>query len=353
MKTLIIPIVLSAFFVIPLTTPSLAQQMKDDANQMEMKQKDMKMDMGGRPDMVPPPGIMGGHQPKQGKFMAGLSGMYMAMDGNRSGTRKLGDGNVLNAYMVAPLNMSMKMIMGSAMYGLTDEASVMAMVPYIEKRMEHINRAGVRFNTKAKGFGDIKVVAGYRVFRKGPHSIRLGGGFSLPTGSIDERDDTPVGTNQILPYPMQLGSGTVDFIPSLTYTGMGERTSWGAQVVGTFRLGENDRDYTFGNVYQANLWGGLKVNRWAGVFARLQGEIERNIDGRDTELNAAMVPTADPSLRGGRRINFSAGVNLAPRFGSMDFGTLGLEFGMPLYQNLKGPQMQQNYTVGLGWKKTF
>ena len=58
-------------------------------------------------------------------------------------------------------------------------------------------------------------------------------------------------------YGMQLGSGTWDFLPSLTYTGACRRVSFGAQASGTVRLEhENDSGYALGDVFQASAWGG-------------------------------------------------------------------------------------------------
>ena len=50
-------------------------------------------------------------------------------------------------------------------------------------------------------------------------SILVNLGFSLPTGSIDEKGRTPKDANvdTQLPYTMQLGSGTYDIKPSIVY----------------------------------------------------------------------------------------------------------------------------------------
>ncbi len=65
-------------------------------------------------------------------------------------------------------------------------------------------------------------------------------GLNLPTGSIDEKDSM----SRILGYGMQLGSGTYDFEPAITYLAQTENYSYGAQLGGILRIGENDQDYT-------------------------------------------------------------------------------------------------------------
>ena len=69
---------------------------------------------------------------------------------------------------------------------------------------------------------------------------------SAPTGSVDAR---PGGV--FTHYGMQIGSGTWDFLPSLTYTGRADRLTWGAQVLGIVRMErENESGYRLGDVLQ-------------------------------------------------------------------------------------------------------
>ena len=57
-------------------------------------------------------------------------------------------------------------------------------------------------------------------------------GLSAPTGSIDEKS----GANTV-GYGMQLGSGTWDFHPAITYLGQTENYSYGAQLGGVLESG--------------------------------------------------------------------------------------------------------------------
>lgn len=91
----------------------------------------------------------------------------------------------------------------------------------------------------------------FKLYADRIHHVHLNAGVSLPTGSIDEEDEVlaPTGTRPTLtlPYPMQIGSGTYDLLPGLTYTGHYERMGWGAQYAGILRLNQNDEDYTLGD----------------------------------------------------------------------------------------------------------
>lgn len=311
-------------------------------------------DMGSmmRPDLVPPQGVIGGMSPRQGAIMPVLQYMHMRMDGNRNGTDDVSTAQVLSQFPVAALSMDVDMLMGGLMYGVTDDVSVMAMVPYIWKSMDHVNRTGVAFTTGSEGVGDVRVIGGYDVYKSGDHTISLTAGLSLPTGSTDERDDTPAGLNQLLPYPMQNGSGTFDLLPGITYTGRSENWSWGSQFNAILRLGEND-DYTLGDVYSASVWGARRWDDWLSSSARLIGEAVENIDGADPRLNPLMVATADPNLRAGNFVSLGLGLNFLIPSGPVEGVRLSVEGIIPVVQDLDGPQIERDYMVVFGLRKMF
>lgn len=63
----------------------------------------------------------------------------------------------------------------------------------------------------------------------------------------------------ILPYPMQIGSGTVDGLLAGTYLWQTDNFSGGNQVNLTLRTGTNDRDYRLGNNYNLENWVAYKA----------------------------------------------------------------------------------------------
>ncbi len=307
------------------------------------------------PEDHAPIGVMGDHTHKAGEIMLSYRYMYMKMDGNRDGTNNLSREEVLEDFPVTPVDMDVQMHMFGAMYAPTDYITLMFMVPYIKKSMDHVTRSGARFETNSEGFGDIKSTGLFRVFYKKDHQIHLNLGMSFPTGSIDERDDTPAADNVILPYPMQLGSGTFDLILGTTYLGKSGIFSWGGQVLGTIRLGENDRDYSLGNKIEVITWGALRLNDWVSLSSRLDWTGLQNIDGADPALNPDMVPTADPDLRSIKRLDALFGINFINQAGPklVKGHRLAVEVGFPLYQKLRGPQLETDLIVTAGWQYAF
>ncbi len=306
-----------------------------------------------RPDMAPPLGVTGGMGPKQGVFMLSLQYMHMRMDGNRDGTDDVSTAEVLAQFPVAPLSMDVDMLMAGAMYGITDDISVMAMMPYVWKSMDHVTRMGTGFTTESEGFGDFRVIGGYDVYKTERHTVKLTSGLSIPTGSTDERDDTPGGADQVLPYPMQIGSGTFDLLPGITYNGRTDDWSWGGQFATVVRLGENDEDYTLGNTYTASVWGGRRWANWLSSSLRVIGNVVENINGADPRLNPLLIPTADPDRRAGNFISVGLGLNFLIPTGALQGTGLSIEGVVPAIQDLDGPQIKRDYTVLVGLRKAL
>ncbi len=300
-----------------------------------------------------PIGVMGEHLHPKGEWMLTYSYMSMHMDENLDGDDKVDTAQVLNDFMVSPTRMSMQMHMFGAMYGASEKLMLMAMIPYKSYSMDHVTRAGMRFSTQSQGFGDLDLSATYGLYESGDRRWLLNLGVSLPTGEISARDDTPAGSDQKLPYPMQLGSGTYDLKPGLTYSARLGSVSWGAQLKATLRTGDNDNDYRLGNEYGLGAWAVYRLNRYLNSSLRLDGRSWGNINGADPELNPMLVPTSRTDLRGGERVDLLFGFDLIPTAVGWRNHRLGVEFGLPVYQKLDGPQPGVDYRVSIALQSVF
>lgn len=312
----------------------------------------------GRPDGHAPIGVMQDHVHEAGEFMFSYRFMYMNMDGNRTDTDAVSQADVLQDFMVTPVSMPMQMHMVGMMYAPSDRVTLMGMVPYTSIEMDHATRAGGVFTTEGSGIGDITVSALVGLNEEGgPFRAHLNAGFTIPTGSIEIMDVTPAsnGNEVQLPYPMQLGSGTFDLKPGLTLLWMNPDWSWGAQGMAVVRLGENDREYTLGNRYDATTWIGRKLNDNLSLSARGLLKTWGNIDGADPagSVNPMMVPTARTDLRGGTRLDVPLGVNFYIRSGALAGHRIGVEYSIPVYQSLDGPQLETDGVLSIGWQKSF
>ncbi len=317
----------------------------------------------GRPDGHAPLGVMGDHTHGAGEFMISYRYMYMNMDGNRDGTDRLSTDQVVDPngqnFVVSPVNMPMGMHMFGMMYAPTNKLTLMAMVPITSLEMDHVTRAGGAFATSSSGLGDIKLSGLYKLGSFSNGSVHLNAGVSLPTGSIEAADVTPASApNEAqLPYPMQLGSGTVDLMPGITYLGKSPDWSWGAQLRGVLRLGENDQDYTLGNRMLFTTWGARKLTRSVSVSARIEANSWGDIDGASDAfagaVNMRMVPTVFPELRAGTRIDAGLGINTYLVKGALSGLRLAVEGLVPVAQNLDGPQLETDWQIVAGLQYAF
>ena len=327
----------------------------------------------GRPDAHAPISVMGDHTHRKGGWMLSYRYMNMQMDGMRSGTMRVNSQNVFAAnYAVAPENMTMGMHMLGMMYAPTDQLTLMAMASYIDTTMNHrvnpavagmINGGDSGFTTESGGFGDIKLSALYRFYLEGKSKAHFGIGLSLPNGSIDEKDETPAmggRQRQLLPAPMQLGSGTIDLLPSLTFVQQLENWSWGAQASGIIRLeSENENRYRLGNKFELNSWAVYNLAEWLGLASGLNYAYTGELQGgqKDLNTNAPMgrrsVTTAFNDNYGSECINLILGINLLKPTGYLEDHRLAFDLRLPLWRDLNGYQLESDFALTFGWQKAF
>ncbi len=225
---------------------------------------------------------------------------------------------------------------------------------------------GSNFTTRTEGFGDITLSGLYLLHGSDCLQVIAGFGVSLPTGSIGERDGSlrppppppPVIVNQQLPAAMQLGSGTVDLLPSLTVTQHLGDFALGAQVRGRIRTHDNHHGYRFGNQFGADLWGSWSPLNWVswvgGVSYQYEGELRGSQSGIGQVSPVGLtVPTAFGSNYGGRRIEAVLGMNFVVPGGILRGNRLGIDVRLPMYQNVKGLQLERDLTLTLGWSWSF
>ncbi len=235
--------------------------------------------------------------------------------------------------------------MFNVMYAPTDNVTLMLMVPFLDKWMDHVTAKGGNFRTRASGLGDLQFFALWKVFDDHRQRIHLNLGMGFPTGRINQTDVTPTNPNAILPYPMQLGSGTFDLMPGLTYLGETDCWSWGIQTIGTIRLHHNYRDYRKGHEWFGTGWVARRWTKWMSTSFRLDGRIWGNYAGADPDLDPDFIPTANPSLRAGERLDALIGMNLYVPEGRFKNLRAGVEAGVPLYQRLDGPQLETDWVL--------
>lgn len=315
-----------------------------------------------RPDAYAPLGIMGDHVHHKGSFMVSLRYMSMQMEGNLQGNNPISNSEIFENYMAAPQAMNMHMYMVGAMYGLTDQLTIMVMQMFnanvMQMERSHQNammgmqpgsQMVMNYETKSTGFGDTQVSILYSLLANEKASLHLNAGVSLPNGKTSKSDDMPMGEDMKLPYAMQLGSGTVDLILGTTMKQSFQKTSLGLQPNVIIRTGENDQGYRLGNCYKLNAWIGHGLSNWLSVSARVEGAIQKDMVGVDDDLNPMMAPPANVTNYGFECARVFSGANLSfSNSQLLQRMKVGMEAGLPVYQNVEGIQMKEGLTYNLG-----
>ncbi|HPD82772.1 MAG: transporter [Alphaproteobacteria bacterium] len=332
---------------------------------------------GLRADSHAPIGVMGDHMHKAGEWMISARTMRMEMKDSRSGTTHLSPETIATTVpnrffgiagqpptlRVVPTKMTTDMVMLGGMFAPTDYMTLMLMGNYIDRDMDHITFQGGAgttrlgtFTTKARGWGDTKLGTLIRLYEDSIHHVHFNAGLSLPTGSIKKEDDvlTPMNMRPTLrlPYAMQLGTGTYDLLPGVTYSGKQGHYGWGAQYAGTIHLGKNSQNYTWGDKHQMSIWGSYLITPAVSVSARITGETEQKISGIDSQI-VAPVQSADPENYGGRRVSAALGLNTVVPNGILKGHRFSAEITLPVYQDLNGPQLERDHSIMIGWSKAF
>jgi hypothetical protein len=323
----------------------------------------------------PPAGVMGAQLMARGQTMVMYTPMFMKMDGSRIGTHRVTpetivttvpnrfDMNPLMAGVqpptlrIAPSEMSMEMHMFSAMYGITDSINVMLMTSYVEKRMTMItfdgmtgtDRLGVTEGS-TEGLGDTLVGLTFKLWQRHGQRLQASLGVSLPTGSIEEtgRMLSPM-TGMMMEmrsaYGMQLGTGTYDLVPVLTYLGGPGRLGWGAQYKGRIAVeDENAEGYRWGNLHELTAWLSYGLTEGLSATARLAGSTQDKIHGADTRIGGPFQGTY-PEFYGGERIEAFLGLNGQIPLGHGAMARVGIEAGVPFFQDLNGPQLERDWSL--------
>jgi hypothetical protein len=261
----------------------------------------------------------------------------------------------------APQRMSMDMLMLELMVAPTDWLNLMLMPQFVNMDMDLRSLPGATPDVHGAhghtsgGVGDTQLHALVRLFDDETNHVHLGLGVSVPTGDVDlEFRRTHQEDRGYVHYGMQLGSGTWDLLPSLTWTGTHDAWSWGAQASGVQRLEqENDSGYALGDALSVSVWGGYALTRWLGVSVRgvytAQAALSGEYEGRHDDSG----PMDFPSNYGGQFWDLGLGLSLSPPGGFLAGNRLSVEWLEPLRDDPKGYQLEREGSLFLAWTVDF
>jgi hypothetical protein len=271
--------------------------------------------------------------------------------------------------------MAMNMHMLDLMYAPADWLTLMLMPQWMDMEMsmtaltetqQSHNHGGAVHGHQTGGIGDTGLYALFKLLDKPNHHLTLSLGGTAPTGDVDitlrKTHTNPIPGTPIH-YGMQLGSGTWDFKPSLTYTGQHDQFSWGTQVTGTKRLeNRNTSNFAFGDIFQSSVWGGYQWTNWLSTTVRsvytwqgsIHGEYRPLLDSEGNPVVSTHVgPFDKPDNYGGQFVDLGLGVNVTIPNGAFTGNTLKFEWLQPLHTDYNGYQLDRDGALAVNWNYVF
>src|SRR5207244_1660450 len=153
-----------------------------------------------------------------------------------------------------------------------------------------------------------------KLLRAEGSSLALIGGINKPTGPIDiDGGDNMMYTGLRLPYMMQLGTGTFDLLPGITYLKKSGKISWSAQLLSSIRPFYNSIGYHYGSDLTLDAWVAYQWKSCLSASLRLEGYGSNAIAVSDAAIYYNppynLEPDANPQNYGGKRVSSYAGLN--------------------------------------------
>ena len=258
-------------------------------------------------------------------------------------------------WRVVPSSMETQMHMFNGMYGLTDALNLMFMGNYTQKSMSMTTFAGMtgvgvlgQSSGSTEGVSDAMVGAIYRIYQDSTNHLQFGLSLALPIGNQQATIQmlSPMGMymNMRAPYAMQIGTGTVDLVPTLAYTGVMGPWSWGLMYRGRFALNYNNEGWQYGASNEITGWGGYSVIPGVTLTARALGATQDHIHGQDISITGLSQNT-DPLYYGGKHIDLFGGIEVAGASLGLGMTVFGVEAGGPVFQELNGPQLGRAWQI--------
>jgi hypothetical protein len=339
------------------------------------------------------------------------------------GTNPDGTENFNGNCQLLPKAMTMNMHMLELMVAPTDWLTLMLMPQFVDMSMPLYQPASLvdpndthsshAHGHETGGIGDTGMYVLVNLFNQSNQHLHASMGVSAPTGDVGIKLRDGVGLKDLdgayNHYGMQLGSGTWDLKPSLTYLGKAGDWSWGAQLAGTKRLENNNKSgYALGDLFEANLWGGYDLTNWLSTTVRVgytwQGAIKGHYptgrkdkeveDGdcpnhqyvRADDLNGDGIPDGAPYLHqneynlclasladvklgqdtkdrptpmdfsgnyGGQYVDLGLGISATIPTGALAGNKLSFEWLQPVYTNVNGYQLDRDGALSFTWSYGF
>ena len=328
--------------------------------------------------LTPPPpvplSVFGDNMPDPGKATLSIIPSFTNNAHSFIGTRSVSSQYIVSStpwfwspwasnLRIVPQNQFIEAQTVTLAYGIAKNLSVVLATGMVEKHSDLMTFFGSS-NLIPRGMSfpgtdslqDSSAAIIWRAYEDPINRIKVNLGMSFPTGS-----DHNLGGALLQPdggytiarafYGMQSGTGTYDALPGIVYAGTIAPWSWGLSYRARLPLTYNPQGYMWGNYQEVNAWGGYTWFPGLTTTIRTNFNIQSPIAGADW-LMLGKLQSANPNFYGGKRIEMYVGADIDGKLLGAPGFSIGVEGGVPVYQNLNGPQLSKNWQAGLAlrWK---
>jgi opacity protein-like surface antigen len=191
----------------------------------------------------------------------------------------------------------------------------------------------------------------WRAYEDKINRVKINLGMSFPTGSDHNMGGAVLNTSGGYNvgwafYGMQTGTNTFDVMPGFLYAGQIQPWSWGLSYRARLPLGPNPEGYYWGNYQDASAWVGYSWIKGLTTTLRLNFNIQNQITGAGW-FESGKLPSANPENWGGKWLSIFGGADIDGKLLGYPGFSIGLEAGVPFYQNLNGPQLSRVWQAGM------
>jgi hypothetical protein len=299
-----------------------------------------------RPDARAPQALLGGRMLDMGEFEVGYRLHKMNFGDVRLGTDILDFLDVLAFYGGAPFGRTETAHVVTVSWGFLDWLTFEGSAAWLSRDRE-FGTETLFVDTESSGISDVEAAALIQLLDRDGVKAHLIGGVEVPTGSIDNAGPDLNGTERILPYEMQLGTGSLSVVPGASAVIQNEHATLGAQLKARFRLNDNDRDYRYGDRFDGAIWVGYRLGDYFAVTSGARFSKWGSIKGEDGAMDPAQDPGQDPYFSSGTRLDIPLGLNVRLDEGLLAGTDVAFEFLWPTYENYEAPRQQGEWGFNL------
>jgi len=300
-----------------------------------------------RPDARAPSALQGSGMLSLGEFEVSYRLHKMNFGDVRLGTEVLNFLDVLAFYGGAPIGRTETAHVVTASWGLLDWLTLEGSAAWLI-RDRQFGTETLFVDNESSGVSDVEAAALIQIIDRDGVKAHLIGGVEIPTGSIEKADVNLDGGESILPYEMQMGTGSLSVVPGAAAAIQNEKATLGAQVKARFRLNDNGRDYRYGDRFDGAVWAGYMLTENFAVTTGARFSKWGSIKGLDADMDPNADPGQDPFFSSGTRLDVPLGLNIRLTEGVLSGMEFAFEFLWPTYENYEAPRQQGEWGFNFG-----